>query len=52
MFGTRDFTYIDDIVEGIVRILDKAASPDPRWKSGKRDPATSSALKTTLRAKT
>lgn len=39
----RDFTYIDDIVEGIVRIMAKPASPDPAWDSNDPDPATSSA---------
>ena len=39
----RDFTYIDDIVEGVVRVMDKPASPDPNWSSDPPDPATSSA---------
>jgi len=39
----RDFTYVDDIVEGIVRTLDRPAAPDPRWDSSAHDPATSSA---------
>jgi UDP-glucuronate 4-epimerase len=39
----RDFTYIDDIVEGVVRTLDKAATPDPDWSGDHPDPATSSA---------
>lgn len=39
----RDFTYIDDIVEGIVRVMAKPASPDPAWDSSSPDPATSSA---------
>lgn len=39
----RDFTYIDDIVEGIVRIIAKPASPDSTWDSNSPDPATSSA---------
>ncbi len=30
----RDFTYIDDIVEGIVRIMDKPPQPDPTWQDG------------------
>jgi UDP-glucuronate 4-epimerase len=29
----RDFTYIDDIIEGIIRILDKIPGPDPEWKN-------------------
>ena len=39
----RDFTYVDDIVEGIVRILDRPAAPDPHWDGSKPNPATSSA---------
>jgi UDP-glucuronate 4-epimerase len=39
----RDFTYIDDIVEGIVSVLDKTASPDLKWLSDKPDPGTSKA---------
>jgi len=39
----RDFTYIDDIVEGVIRILDRPAPPNPDWNSDKPDSATSSA---------
>jgi UDP-glucuronate 4-epimerase len=39
----RDFTYIDDIVEGVVRVLDKPAEPNPDWNGDRPDPATSSA---------
>ncbi|WP_431801944.1 NAD-dependent epimerase [Halobacillus andaensis] len=39
----RDFTYIDDIVEGIVRLLQTKPSPNPDWKSDKPDPSQSSA---------
>ena len=39
----RDFTYIDDIVEGVVRVLDQVAAPDPAWNSDDPDPARSSA---------
>jgi UDP-glucuronate 4-epimerase len=39
----RDFTYIDDIVESVVRIIDIVAAPDPKWNSDDPDPATSSA---------
>jgi UDP-glucuronate 4-epimerase len=39
----RDFTYIDDIVEGVVRVLDRVAEPDPRWDSAHPDPAFSRA---------
>ncbi|HUG99618.1 MAG TPA: NAD-dependent epimerase [Gammaproteobacteria bacterium] len=37
----RDFTYIDDIVEGVVRCLDKVAAPDPDWNGDEPDPGTS-----------
>jgi UDP-glucuronate 4-epimerase len=40
---TRDFTYVEDIVEGILRVTDRVASPDPGWDSANPDPATSSA---------
>ncbi|MGQ0671832.1 MAG: NAD-dependent epimerase [Hyphomicrobium sp.] len=40
---SRDFTYIDDIVEGVVRTTDRAAQPDPDWNSAEPDPGTSSA---------
>ena len=40
---TRDFTYIDDIVEGVVRTLDKVAAPDPDFDALDPCPATSSA---------
>jgi UDP-glucuronate 4-epimerase len=39
----RDFTYIDDIVEGIVRISERAPEPDAEWDGSHPDPATSSA---------
>ena len=39
----RDFTYIDDIVEGVVRCLDRIAASNPDWDSDAPDPATSSA---------
>ena len=39
----RDFTYIDDIVEGIIRVLDRPAKPDCDWDSDNPDPSTSSA---------
>jgi len=39
----RDFTYIDDIVEGVVRVIDHPAEPDPAWKSDAPSAATSSA---------
>ena len=37
----RDFTYIDDIVEGVVRCLDKPATADPAFDPAAPDPATS-----------
>ena len=37
----RDFTYIDDIVEGVIRVLDRAATSNPDWNSDKPDPGTS-----------
>lgn len=39
----RDFTYVDDIVEGVIRTLDRVACPNPTWDGKKPDPATSSA---------
>ena len=39
----RDFTYIDDIVEGVTRIVNKAPKPDPEWASDHPNPASSSA---------
>lgn len=39
----RDFTYIDDIVEGVVRVIDKPASPAAGWSAESPDPATSNA---------
>ena len=37
----RDFTFIDDIVEGVVRVLDKIATPDPAYTTANPDPGTS-----------
>jgi len=39
----RDFTYIDDIVEGVIRTLDKVAEPNPDWNGKHPDPGTSNA---------
>lgn len=39
----RDFTYIDDIVEGIIRTCDRIAEPNPEWDAKNPDPATSKA---------
>jgi UDP-glucuronate 4-epimerase len=40
---TRGFTYIDDIVEGVTRVLDQPASGNVEWSGAKPDPATSAA---------
>ncbi|HEX4479614.1 MAG TPA: NAD-dependent epimerase [Rudaea sp.] len=40
---TRDFTYIDDIVEGVIRTLDHVATPDPKFDPMNPNPATSTA---------
>ena len=40
---SRDFTYVDDIVEGVIRASDRPALPDPDWDPADPDPATSSA---------
>ena len=40
---SRDFTYIDDVVEGVVRCCDRVATADPRWSGEAPDPATSRA---------
>ena len=37
----RDFTYIDDIVQGVVRVTDQIAAPNPAWDAAKPDPGTS-----------
>ncbi len=37
----RDFTYIDDIVEGVIRVIDRPAQPEPNWSGDSPDPATS-----------
>ena len=39
----RDFTYVEDIVEGIIRVLDKAATSDPSWTGDHPDPSSSNA---------
>jgi UDP-glucuronate 4-epimerase len=39
----RDFTYIDDIVEGIVRVMERPAQPNPNWSGDKPDPGSSRA---------
>jgi UDP-glucuronate 4-epimerase len=39
----RDFTYVDDIVEGVIRVLDHPPATNPAWQSNAPDPGTSSA---------
>jgi UDP-glucuronate 4-epimerase len=39
----RDFTYIDDVVEGVIRVLDRIPEPNPEWSGDAPDPASSSA---------
>jgi len=39
----RDFTYVDDIVEGVIRVLDQVAAPNPEWSGDAPDSATSRA---------
>ena len=39
----RDFTYIDDIVEGVIRVLDRIPVPNPEWSSDEPDSASSTA---------
>ncbi len=39
----RDFTYVDDVVEGVVRVNDTPATPDPAWSGDRPDPGSSDA---------
>jgi UDP-glucuronate 4-epimerase len=39
----RDFTYVDDVVEAVTRLVDRPAEPNPQWSGSDPDPATSSA---------
>jgi len=39
----RDFTYVDDIIEGVIRVLDRPAAPSPEWTGDAPDPGTSPA---------
>lgn len=39
----RDFTYVDDIAEGVLRVLDRTPQPNPNWNPASPDPATSRA---------
>ena len=40
---SRDFTFVDDIVEGVIRASDRPATPDPAWDAAAPDPASSDA---------
>jgi UDP-glucuronate 4-epimerase len=40
---SRDFTYIDDVVQAMIRVLDRPAAGDPKWDPTRPDPASSSA---------
>jgi UDP-glucuronate 4-epimerase len=37
----RDFTYVDDVAEGVVRAAERPPQPDPKWRSDAPDPASS-----------
>jgi UDP-glucuronate 4-epimerase len=39
----RDFTFVDDVVQGVVRVMDRPAAPDPNWDAARPDPASSRA---------
>jgi len=39
----RDFTYVDDVVDGVIRIMDRPAPPNQNWSSNAPDPGTSKA---------
>ena len=39
----RDFTYVDDIVEGVIRVIDRIPEPNPDWSGDAPDPASSTA---------
>ena len=41
--NSRDFTYIDDIVEGVLRVVDRIPHPNPNWSGDAPDPASSTA---------
>ncbi len=41
----RDFTYIDDIVEGVVRVIDNPAKPDDNWRERRRASTSSAPYK-------
>ena len=40
---SRDFTYVDDIIDGVIKAIDNPSSINPNWDSNEPDPATSSA---------
>ena len=40
---TRDFTFVDDIVKGVIKVSDQIAKPNPRWDSNNPDPSSSNA---------
>jgi UDP-glucuronate 4-epimerase len=40
---SRDFTYVDDIVEGVINVIDNPAVSDPNWDATSPDPSSSSA---------
>src|SRR4051794_5638970 len=39
----RDFTYVDDVVESVVRLIERPAAPDPAWSGNHPNPSTSAA---------
>ena len=39
----RDFTFVEDIAEGVVRVMERVAQPDPKWSSNAPDPSSSNA---------
>ena len=39
----RDFTYVDDVTQAVVRLIDRAPTPDPAWSGDRPDPSTSAA---------
>jgi UDP-glucuronate 4-epimerase len=41
--NSRDFTYIDDVVESVLRVVDRIPAPNPNWSGDAPDPGTSSA---------
>ena len=41
--NSRDFTYIDDVVEGVLRVVDRIPTPNPKWSGDAPDPGSSTA---------